>query len=54
MAPVPAGSISQHPGTSLSVGDTRCYQFWYRDPLPSAPCGSTFNLTNAIELTWGM
>ena len=35
-----------------SAGDQRSYQFWYRDPSPSAPCGSTFNLTNSFAISW--
>jgi hypothetical protein len=33
------------------AGDTRRYQFWYLDAL--SPCGSGFNLTNAVEVVWG-
>jgi hypothetical protein len=48
-----AGPISQHPANGgLGAGDTKCYQCWYRDPSPSAPCGFTFNLTNAREVIW--
>ena len=32
------------------AGDTRCYQYWYRDP--GGPCGGGFNLTNAYDITW--
>jgi hypothetical protein len=37
--------------TDLFIGVTNpgeCYQYWYRDN--SGPCGSGFNLTNAIEI----
>ena len=32
------------------AGDLRRYQLWYRDTL--GPCGTTFNFTNAWEITW--
>jgi len=32
-------------------GETRRYQVWYQDPLTTL-CGSGFNLTNALEVTW--
>jgi len=48
------GSAQWGPGLasalSWSPGDLRRAQAWYRDPT-SGPCGSGFNLTNAIELT---
>ena len=45
--------------TSISIsvkggciaGDLKRYQNWYRDPASSV-CGATFNLTNAVEVTW--
>ena len=43
-------SISSRGG--VSVGDTKRYQFWYRDANGS-PCNSGFNLTNGYEITWG-
>jgi len=35
----------------VSVGQTKRYQYWYRDSGTS-PCGSLFNLTNGHELVW--
>jgi hypothetical protein len=35
-----------------SIGQVRCYQGWYRDPSGGSPCGGSFNLTNALALTW--
>ncbi|MDP6761295.1 MAG: hypothetical protein QF860_00335 [Planctomycetota bacterium] len=42
-------SISQD--GAVSPGDTRTYQYWYRNPSGS-PCGSGFNLTNGFEISW--
>ena len=36
---------------AVNAGDVRRYQLWYRNPLNS-PCGTNFNLTNGIEVTW--
>jgi len=33
------------------AGDLKRYQNWYRDPASSV-CGSLFNLTNGVEVTW--
>ncbi len=38
-------------GSNLLAGDTRFYQVWYRDP-DNGPCGSSFNTSNAISLTF--
>ena len=37
--------------TAIAQGDTRTYQYWYRDP-GVGPCGQGFNLTNAVQVTW--
>lgn len=34
-------------------GDTRRFQVWYRDPV-GGPCGSGFNLTNGVEIEFGI
>ena len=44
--------IGSHPGNAgLSAGDSRTYQWWYRDP--GGPCGGSFNLSNAYVVPWG-
>jgi hypothetical protein len=35
----------------VSPGDTRYYQFWYRDPALST-CGFLFNLSNGYSINW--
>ena len=58
-APPNAGpSVSQRSaalGDTLQPGDLRVYQVYYRDPDPSfcpPPQGSTFNVSNAVEIVW--
>jgi hypothetical protein len=36
----------------VSIGDTKRYQFWYRD-VGTSPCSNLFNLTNGYAVTWG-
>ena len=43
-------------GDPISLGMTRVYQAYYRDPDPTfcaTPPGSTFNASNAIATAWG-
>ena len=35
----------------IDPGDTWHFQGWYRDPL--GPCGSFFNFSNAVSVTFG-
>ena len=35
---------------SAATGGTRYFQSWFRDP--AGPCGSGFNLSNAMEVTF--
>ena len=47
-----SGEIWQQQALSLpgyQAGDTRYYQGWFRDP--SGPCGTAFNLSNAVQVT---
>ncbi len=52
--PNAAGEASWGPGLATAggwaPGDTRRFQTWYRDP--AGPCGSGFNLSNGLELTF--
>jgi len=38
-------------GLGFSAGQTSYYQWWYRDNSPM-PCGTPFNLSNGLEVTW--
>ena len=44
-------SLSTRDG--VSVGETRHYQFWFRDPAGS-PCGNLFNTSNGLSITWSL
>ncbi len=44
-------SQSNPVGFQLAPGTTWHFQLWYRDP--SGPCGSSFNLSNAVTATFG-
>jgi hypothetical protein len=37
---------------AVNIGDTKRYQYWYRD-TGSSPCSTLFNLSNGYEITWG-
>ena len=41
-------------GDMIQAGEQRFYQVYYRDPSRKfCPLGATFNMTNALALTWG-
>ncbi|MFT7485337.1 MAG: endonuclease I [Candidatus Paceibacteria bacterium] len=44
-------SVTLSTAEALLPGDTRYYQWWYRDTAP-LPCGNPFNTSNALEVTW--
>jgi FG-GAP repeat protein len=37
---------------NVSAGDTRYYQYWFRDAGGVSPCGNGSNFTNAMEINW--
>ncbi|MCB9915902.1 MAG: hypothetical protein H6828_12295 [Planctomycetes bacterium] len=53
--PDAGGNASWGPALSAvgvyTPGDTRSFQVWYRDPAIS-PCGSNFNLSNGVTITF--
>ncbi len=44
--------MRQAPYGSLSLGHARLYQVWYRNSA-SFCTSETFNLTNAVYVSWG-
>jgi hypothetical protein len=44
-------SISVATDGAVNIGDTKRYQYWYRD-TGASPCSSLFNLSNGYEITW--
>ena len=53
--PSAGGTASYGPGLAAAggwnSGETRHFQVWYRDPV-SSPCGTTFNLSNGVTVTF--
>ena len=55
LPPSPAtisGESAAH-GDPLFPGDVRGYQTYYRDPVTGFCPAATFNITNAVRVTWG-
>ena len=51
-----AGTVSTSVGLAAAdgvvAGETRNYQFWYRDAAAGTSCIDLFNATNGISVTW--
>lgn len=50
--PLASTHIPIHVLGQVAAGQTRLYQFWYRDSAPAYCTAHTFNLTNAVGVTW--
>ena len=48
-----AGDVPVSVRGACTSGDQRLYQVWYRNADPTFCTPSTFNLTNALAVTWG-
>jgi len=48
-----SSTISVSVAGAVSAGQTKRYQYWYRDSGTS-PCSSLFNLSNGYEITWSL
>ncbi|MCB9916711.1 MAG: hypothetical protein H6828_16435 [Planctomycetes bacterium] len=46
-----AASLAFPPAGQIQAGGTYYFQAWFRDPF-GGPCGSGFNLTNGLEVTF--
>ena len=46
-----SSSVSISSSGGVSPGQTRYYQWWFRDPNLTV-CGSGFNTSNGVEITW--
>ncbi len=49
-----SGAAQSGPGIaareSLTLGDVRYYQFWFRDII--GPCGAAYNTSNGVRVQW--
>jgi hypothetical protein len=46
-----SSSVSISGAGGVSAGQTRYYQWWFRDPILTI-CGSGFNTSNGVQITW--